>query len=102
MSARSSASRVAGVALGFVHAAVHGAAVAGRDGDLADPALRVGTVDFFVQHHLDLAAEVGDCRVVQPRVKLGQPGAALAGDQRKHGAHRELGLVHGLRIDDRA
>jgi len=89
---------IARVALGFVDAPVQGSALHRGHRYPAQPALRIGTVDFLVQLHAHLVAKVADARIGQGMLmKFGQPGLAINGDQAQHGAHGELGLVHTLR-----
>src|SRR5690606_41956309 len=72
------------------------------DGALADPAGWVGAVNFRIECHADFFAELGDLGVTQGRVEFGQARTAVQSDKRKHGAHGELGLVHGHWVHYRA
>ena len=49
-----------------------------------------------------LVAKGGHRRVAPVRIEFAEAGVAVHRDQAEHGAHRELGLVNRLRVDDRA
>ena len=69
---------------------------------LANPALRIGAIDFRVEFHAGALAQ-RLCAVVQKvPLELGQPGMAKARHQRQHRAHGKLGLVHRSRPLHRA
>ena len=69
------------VAFGFVHATHQGAAIAGVDGDFANPALRVGGIHLGVESHADALAKVTRVIRAEMAVKLAQPRMAVQGRQ---------------------
>ena len=77
------------------------AAIGRVHGDLADPASRVGGVDFGVERHAHPIAQCLGSTVVEVRVELGQPGMAVLRHQCQHRSHREFALVHSGRMRDR-
>ena len=92
--------RVAGIALGLVDACLQALPAARLEMHLADPARRVRGIDFGIELHGDARRE-GAHRGRLEGIEFSEAGAAVQGDQRQHGGHRELGLVHGARIGDR-
>ena len=64
--------------------------------------MRIGGIDFGVQHHGHPVAQVSSGAILEVAVKLDQPRMAKPGHQRQHGAHRKFRLVHGSRVKHRA